>query len=60
MLEQGGTVAHAARHAGYGSAANFATAFRRRFGLTPRQAREGLFQDGAAPRVVHRQGAGPA
>ncbi|TDR87065.1 helix-turn-helix domain-containing protein [Enterovirga rhinocerotis] len=40
-LEQGETVASAAKLAGYGSAANFATAFRRRFGLTPRQARAG-------------------
>ncbi|MDQ8023453.1 MAG: AraC family transcriptional regulator [Moraxellaceae bacterium] len=32
------SIAQAAWQAGYGSAANFATAFRRRFGLTPRQA----------------------
>jgi len=39
-LEQGGaTVAQAAWQAGYNSAANFATAFKREFGITPRQAR---------------------
>ncbi|MEC5399636.1 helix-turn-helix transcriptional regulator [Uliginosibacterium sp. H1] len=32
------SIAQAAWQAGYGSTANFATAFRRRFGLTPRQA----------------------
>jgi AraC-like DNA-binding protein len=41
LLEREGiTVAQAAHEAGYSSAANFATAFRRRFGLSPRQARD--------------------
>lgn len=41
-LEQGGlSVAQAAEMAGYTSAANFATAFRRRFGLPPKWARMG-------------------
>lgn len=40
-LERGEVdVAAAAHLAGYTSAANFATAFRRRFGITPRQARQ--------------------
>lgn len=61
MLERGETVSRAARYAGYGSAANFATAFRRRFGLTPRQAREGLFQNGAEPdRLACRDRMGPS
>lgn len=39
-LEQGGvSVARAAEIAGYASAANFATAYRRRFGLSPRQSK---------------------
>ena len=39
-LEQGGvSVAEAAALAGYTSAANFATAYRRRFGITPKQSR---------------------
>lgn len=42
LLEQGRSVAEAAEAAGYSSAANFATAFRRRFGSTPSQAREGI------------------
>jgi AraC-like DNA-binding protein len=43
LLEREGiSVAQAAHEAGYSSAANFATAFRRRFGLSPRQARDGL------------------
>lgn len=42
LLEQGRSVAAAAEAAGYSSAANFATAFRRKFGRTPRQAREGI------------------
>lgn len=42
LLEQGRSVAAAAEAAGYSSAANFATAFRRKFGTTPRQAREGI------------------
>lgn len=41
LLEREGvSVAQAAHEAGYSSAANFATAFRRRFGLSPRQARD--------------------
>ncbi|MGQ3301557.1 helix-turn-helix transcriptional regulator [Reyranella sp.] len=43
LLEREGiSVAQAAYEAGYSSAANFATAFRRRFGLSPRQARDGV------------------
>lgn len=42
ILEQGNSVAAAAEAAGYSSAANFATAFRRRFGITPSRAREGI------------------
>lgn len=43
LLEREGiSVAQAAYEAGYSSAANFATAFRRRFGLSPRQARDGI------------------
>lgn len=39
-LEQGGiSIAEAAALAGYTSAANFATAYRRRFGITPKQSR---------------------
>jgi AraC-like DNA-binding protein len=40
ILEEGGTVSSAAAFAGYTSPANFSTAFRRRFGITPRRARE--------------------
>lgn len=39
LEHEGSSVERAAMIAGYTSAANFATAFRRRFGLTPRQAR---------------------
>ena len=42
LLEQGRSVAAAAEAAGYSSAANFATAFRRKFGATPRQVRDGV------------------
>lgn len=42
LLEQGRSVTTAADAAGYSSAANFATAFRRKFGMTPSQAREGI------------------
>lgn len=38
LEREGVTVSQAAWIAGYSSAANFATAFRRRFGMTPRQA----------------------
>ena len=38
LEREGVTVRQAAWIAGYSSAANFATAFRRRFGMTPRQA----------------------
>lgn len=42
-LERDGiSVTEAAWRAGYGSAANFATAFKRQFGLTPRQVRSKL------------------
>ncbi len=42
VLEGGGvSVQEAADHAGYRSAANFATAYKRRFGFTPKQARNG-------------------
>lgn len=42
-LEAGGiSVAQAAFIAGYASAANFATAFKRRFGMTPKSARSGF------------------
>lgn len=41
VLEEGGSVAEAAASAQYTSQANFSTAFRRRFGLTPSQARDG-------------------
>ncbi len=41
LLEREGiSIAQAAHLSGYSSAANFATAFRRRFGLSPRQARD--------------------
>ncbi|MFT0849187.1 AraC family transcriptional regulator [Achromobacter sp. F4_2707] len=39
-LEQGSTIAAAAERAGYGSAANFSTAFRRQFGLSPSAVRQ--------------------
>ncbi|TBU97094.1 helix-turn-helix transcriptional regulator [Phytopseudomonas dryadis] len=39
LERQGVSVAQAAWLAGYGSAANFATAFKRQFGLTPKQVR---------------------
>ncbi len=39
LQQQGVSVARAADIAGYASAANFATAFKRRYGLTPRQLR---------------------
>lgn len=39
---RGVSIAEAAWLAGYGSAANFATAFKRQFGLTPRQVRSGV------------------
>lgn len=42
LIENGGSVASAAAFAGYTSSANFATAFRRRFGITPSCAREGI------------------
>lgn len=42
LEREGISVAQAAHQAGYSSAANFATAFRRRFGLSPRQARDGI------------------
>lgn len=42
LLEQGRSVTAAAEAAGYSSPANFATAFRRKFGMTPTMAREGL------------------
>jgi AraC-like DNA-binding protein len=41
ILEEGGAVSAAAAFAGYTSPANFSTAFRRRFGITPRRARAG-------------------
>lgn len=37
LEREGASVSHAAWLAGYSSAANFATAFKRRFGITPRQ-----------------------
>jgi len=39
LEQEGVTVAQAAWRAGYNSAANFATAFKREFGITPRQVR---------------------
>lgn len=42
LEREGISVTQAAWIAGYGSAANFATAFKRRFGLTPRQVRSRL------------------
>lgn len=42
LEQQGLTVAQAAERAGYTSAANFATAFKRQFGLPPRQCRASL------------------
>jgi AraC-like DNA-binding protein len=41
VLEEGGSVSEASIAAQYTSAANFSTAFRLRFGITPRQARDG-------------------
>lgn len=41
-LEQGGSIAEAAYQAGYTSAANFATAFRRQFGVSPKSLRSRL------------------
>lgn len=41
VLEDGGSVSEAAGVARYTSPANFSTAFRRRFGVTPRHARDG-------------------
>ncbi|TDR94133.1 helix-turn-helix transcriptional regulator [Enterovirga rhinocerotis] len=43
LLEDGKPVATAAALAGYTSSANFATAFRRRFGITPSRARESVW-----------------
>lgn len=45
LCRRGVRVEDAAEIAGYTSAANFATAFKRRFGLTPRQARSGRALD---------------
>ncbi|CAG0965152.1 Regulatory protein PchR [Methylophilaceae bacterium] len=42
LAQEGCTVGEAAYLAGYTSAANFATAFKRHFGITPRQCREGF------------------
>lgn len=42
ILENGATVSGAAEQARYSSPKNFSTAFRRRFGITPRQARSGI------------------
>ncbi len=42
LLRQGVSVAQAAEIAGYGSQANFSTAFRRHFGVTPKNARRRL------------------
>ena len=42
LLREGVTVAQAAYLAGYTSPANFATAFKRRFGVSPKTARAGL------------------
>lgn len=39
LVSGGFTVAQAAEFAGYNSAANFSTAFRRKFGMSPRQAK---------------------
>jgi AraC-like DNA-binding protein len=47
ILENGGAVSAAAALAGYTSPANFATAFRRRFGITPRRARAGDMEPGS-------------
>ncbi|WBS00405.1 helix-turn-helix domain-containing protein [Pseudoduganella sp. SL102] len=41
VLMRGGSVADAAAVAGYSAATNFATAYRRRYGCTPRQAARG-------------------
>lgn len=41
LLKQGASIAEAATVAGYGSAANFSTAFRQHYGQTPRQVRTG-------------------
>ncbi|VFR21306.1 hypothetical protein AMP9_3942 [plant metagenome] len=42
MEYEGASVARAALLAGYANPANFATAFRRQYGLSPRQVRPGL------------------
>jgi len=42
LIENGESVASASAFAGYRSSANFATAFRRRFGITPSCARDGI------------------
>jgi AraC-like DNA-binding protein len=42
LEQEGRSVGEAADIAGYTSAANFATAFKRHFGITPRQCREGF------------------
>ncbi|WP_168735136.1 helix-turn-helix domain-containing protein [Pseudothauera rhizosphaerae] len=42
LEQEGRSVGEAADLAGYTSAANFATAFKRHFGLTPRQCRQGF------------------
>lgn len=39
LKRDGVSVAQAAHASGYSSAANFATAFKREFGMTPREAR---------------------
>lgn len=39
VIQRGGSVAQATEVAGYASATNFATAFRRRYGVSPREAR---------------------
>jgi AraC-like DNA-binding protein len=44
ILEEGGAVSSAAASAGYTNPKNFSTAFRRRFGITPRQARAGALE----------------
>lgn len=41
LIENGRSISSAANAAGYSNAANFATAFKRRFGITPSHAREG-------------------
>ena len=42
LEQEGRSIGEAADIAGYSSAANFATAFKRHFGITPRQCREGF------------------